>query len=58
MNLTKKNVPFRWKDKEKEAFKRLKDTVISELILMELDLERPFEVKTDASNARRGVVLF
>ena len=24
--------------------------VISELVLMELDLERPFEVKTDASN--------
>ena len=39
MNLTKKKVPFRQKDEEKEAFKKLKDIVISKLVLMELDLE-------------------
>ena len=58
INLTKKKIPFRWKDEEKKAFQELKDIVISELVLMELDLERPFEVETDTSNVRRGVILF
>ena len=58
MNLTKKKVPFRWKDEEKEAFQKLKDIVISELVLMELDLERPFKVETDASNVRKGAIFF
>ena len=57
-NLTKKKVLFKWEDKEKAAFKKLKDTVINESILREPNLEWPFEVETDASNVRRGVILF
>ena len=58
MNLTKKKVPFRWEDEEKEAFQKLKDIVISEPVLRELDLERPFEVETDALNVGRRAILF
>ena len=57
-NLTKKKIPFEWKDEQKEAFERLKEIVTSELVLREPNPERPFEVETDVSNVGRGAILF
>ena len=42
-DLTKKNVRFIWTSKHKEAFNILKEKLISQPVLVLLDLMKPFE---------------
>ena len=58
MNLTKKNIPFRQEKKEKQVFQQLKDTLTNEPILIIPNPKKPFEVKTNASNASYSAILF
>ena len=44
MDLTKKNQPFIWTENCKEAFSTLKNLATSEPALIQLDLEKPFEM--------------
>ena len=56
-DLTKKNIKFVWSKREKDAFEKLKDTLISEPVLVLPDLSKPFEVQCDACGHSLGVVL-
>ena len=56
-DLTKKNVKFQWTAKENEAFKKLKEKLMTKPVLMLPDLMKPFEVNCDASGECLGAVL-
>ena len=56
-DLTKKNVKFVWSKRENDAFEKLKDTLISEPVLVLSDLSKPFEVQCDACGHSLGAVL-
>ena len=56
-DLTKKNVKFVWSKRENNAFEKLKDTLISEPVLVLPDLSKPFEVQCDACGHSLGAVL-
>ena len=55
--LTKKDVPFNWKDEQNEAMKRLKRALCTTPVLLLPDLTKPFVVHADASNFALGGVL-
>ncbi|TPX37422.1 hypothetical protein SmJEL517_g00640 [Synchytrium microbalum] len=56
-DLSQKETPFIWTDKEDLAFKSLRDLIMSEPVLVHPDYERPFIVETDASDFAIGAVL-
>ena len=47
--LTKKEVPFVWKQEQKEAFKKLKDSITDENTIAFFDLRRPISPMVEAS---------
>ena len=55
--LTHKDVPFVWEDKHEAAFNALRDLVTSEPVLRQPQMDKPFEVKVDASGFALGGVL-
>ena len=55
--MTKKNVKFVWSKRKNDAFEKLKDTLISEPVLVLPDLSKPFEVQCDACGHSLGDVL-
>ena len=56
-DLLKKDKKWHWLEKFQEAFKKLKMTVASELMLRLPDFKLPFKVHTDAFNKATGGVL-
>jgi hypothetical protein len=56
--LTKKDKPFKWTDKCREALEMLIQMVTSAPVLVFPDLERPFELEVDASAFSVGTILF
>ena len=55
--MTKKNVKYRWMEKEREAFEMLKEKLSSQPVLILPDLTKPFEVHCDACGSCLRVVL-
>jgi transposase InsO family protein len=55
--LTKDEVPFRWTEKEQEAFDYLRTCLITRPILAYPNFKLPFIIFTDASNVGLGAVL-
>ena len=55
--MTKKEQPFHWECKQREAFEKLKKKFILALILASFDLERKIILKTDASDQALGSCL-
>jgi len=53
-DLTKKDQPFIWADREQEAFEKLKQSILDEPVLKTADPSKPFEVETDASDFALG----
>jgi hypothetical protein len=47
--LTGQNVPFQWGHEEDMAFKKLKDSITNENIMVFFDLRKPINVRTEAS---------
>ena len=56
-NLTKKDTPWTWGDKQQTAFDTLRERIISEPVLIQPDLSKPFEIEVDSSGFARGAVL-
>lgn len=56
-NLTRKRIEFKWSDKEQQAFDRLKNALLSPMILQYPDFSKPFKITVDASNEACGGVL-
>ena len=56
-DLTKKNIKFQWTAKENEAFKKLKEKLMTKPVLILPNLRKPFEVHCDASGDCLGTVL-
>ena len=56
-DLTKKNVRYEWTKKENDSFETLKEKLISQPILILLDLSKPFEVQCDACASFHGAIL-
>ena len=56
-DLTKNDTPFTWDEPQQAAFKKLKDAILSEQVLVHPDIEKPYLVETDASNYAYGAVL-
>jgi len=48
---------FQWGGKQQKAFDTLKENISTPLVLAQPDLQRPFEIETDASNYAMGAVL-
>jgi hypothetical protein len=46
-----------WEDQELQAFKALRDKMVSKLVLQQPNFERTFYLQTDASKYGVGVVL-
>ena len=57
-DLTKKDTPFEWTDKCCTALDKLITAVTSEVVLYQLDFEKQFELKVDASLYAVGAMLF
>jgi len=53
---TRKEKAWEWDDKQQEAFKTLKEAMITEPILQHFDLERPVTIETDASDYAIGAI--
>ena len=56
-DLEQKNYPWRWTQREQEAFKHLKRIVTEKPTLAHVDQALPFRMETDASNSAYGAVL-
>lgn len=56
-NLMKKDAKWKWMEEENNAFEKLKNLLVSPLILQQVDEKKPFYLKTDASNYALGAVL-
>ena len=56
-NLEQKDYPWRWTDKEQEAFEHLKRLVTEKPVLTHIDPDLPFRMETDASNTAYRAVL-
>ncbi len=56
-DLTKKDVAFKWTDKQQEAFDKLKDALVTTVLLQYPDFNRRFVLHTDASKVGLGAVL-
>jgi hypothetical protein len=57
LNLTRKNVKFEWSDECKTDFLKLKDILLSDLILRQPYYTKKFYLETDASNVGLGAIL-
>jgi len=55
-SLTRKEKIWEWGDKQQEAFKTLKEAMITEPILQHFDPERPITIKTDTSDYAIGAI--
>ena len=55
--LTRKDQPFAWTHRCEESFRELKQRLMSALVLVILDVSKPFEVYCDASHQGLGCVL-
>jgi hypothetical protein len=55
-NKTKKK-PWRWESIHQRAFDNIKATIAKEVVLAYLDFTKPFEIYTDASTMKLGVVI-
>ena len=56
--LQKKNTPFVWDDKCREAVQTLKQHVTSDPILWQPDHNRPFELEVNASQYATSAILW
>ena len=56
-NLTKKDVPWTWGPEQQTALKTLRACIASEPVLLQPDLEKPFEIEVDSSGFARGALL-
>lgn len=50
VNLTKKGVPFSWKNEQEEAFEKFKLAITSAPILVKPDYSKPFSVEAEFAN--------
>ena len=55
--LTRKETPWTWGERQQEAFETLRKRITSEPVLKQPQLEQPFEVEVDASGYVIGAVL-
>ena len=55
--LTRKETPWTWGERQQEAFETLGKRITSEQVLKQPQLEQPFEVEVDASGYAIGAVL-
>jgi len=55
--LMRKNVKWQWRDKQQQAFDKLKRIFITRPVLAALDLDKEFRVKADVLNYATGGVL-
>lgn len=51
------NIEFRWGEEQEQAFKNLKDKVMSAPVLALPDNAKPFQLEADSSNVATGAVL-
>ena len=56
-DLTKKDIPFAWGQREQEAFTRLKEAITSAPVLILPDKHKPFRLEADSSDFATGAVL-
>ena len=57
-DLTRKHTQWKWESQHQSAFEYLRDVLVSDDVMMCFpDLNRPFEVYTDASNVAVGAIL-
>ena len=56
-NLTRKEEGFKWDLAQKEAFRKLKEVITKELVVVLVNPEAPFEIKADVLKDRAGVAL-
>ena len=57
-NLLRRDVPFVWSDDCDTAFKQLKEILLSDIVLIYPDMNKPFTIQVDSSNDACGHVLF
>nr|XP_012152955.1 PREDICTED: uncharacterized protein LOC105664165 [Megachile rotundata] len=57
IDLTKKDTPFHWTDKQQLAFNTLKQKLCESPVLQYSDYDKPFTLTTDASNEGLGAIL-
>ncbi len=57
LNLTKQATPWRWENKEQNAFKELWDKMVSKPVLQQPNFDKTFYLQTDTSKYRVGAVL-
>ena len=55
--LMRKNVKWQWRDKQQQAFDKLKRIFTTRPVLAALDLDKEFRVKADVLNYATGGVL-
>ncbi|KAF8759706.1 hypothetical protein RHS01_02083 [Rhizoctonia solani] len=56
-NLVKKDVPWKWEEREQEAFQNLKDAITNAPVLCHADPAKPYFLETNASGAALGSIL-
>ena len=56
--LTRKNTPWTWSEAQEEAFRKLKEQLSSENVLVHYNKDLPIGIACDASNVGIGAVLF
>jgi hypothetical protein len=57
LNLTRKNIKFEWSKECEEAFIKLRNILLSDLVLRQPDYTERFVLETDASNVGLGAIL-
>ena len=57
IDLTKDGIRWQWTEKEEQAFRQLKRSLVTAPVLKMPDFERPFVVTTDASLVSVGAIL-
>ena len=55
--LTKKDVKWKWRDKQQQVFDKLKRIFTTKPVLVAPDLDKEFRVEADTSNYATGEVL-
>ena len=55
--LTRKEIPFVWSEEQQEAFEILRDSLITEPLLIYPDFRTPFTLTTDASGYALGAII-
>ncbi|KAF8698567.1 reverse transcriptase, partial [Rhizoctonia solani] len=56
-NLVKKDTPWKWMEKEQEAFQGLKDAITNALVLAHADPAKPYFLEANTSGAALGSIL-